>query len=85
MTVAHVQDTPLLVYLRLSNCSLSVIHRIELKNLQTLDLSRNEISTILVKNLTGLANLKNLILSRNIVLPTIEAGVNNTLILKTVR
>ena len=63
----------MLVYLSLSGCGLLHFHSVTLRNLRTLDVSRNHLSTISTQDLQGLGVLQHLVLADNPVMSLFDS------------
>ena len=84
MTPSGLNNNFYVVYLGLSNCSLNVLPVLPFLNLQSLDLSSNNLTRVSMTSFTRLANLRTLSLARN---PTdlINSDLNSTVLLRTLK
>ena len=73
MSPRDVARYEMLVYLSLSGCGLLHLHSVILRNLRTLDVSRNHLSTISTQDLQGWAVLQHLVLADNPVMSLFDS------------
>ena len=76
LTPSHLRNNAYLVHLNLAHCSITFLPKMEFFNLQFLDLSYNEITSVLVNIFAELPNLQSLIFKGNPLTSLIPNPIN---------